>query len=120
MVESEDKDGLTVFVAVNQAHGGFRLSTEAARLICERKGIPLHFYPEEYTLQEGYNYYVGEHQTIDDVYGRRDPDLIAVIRELGPERAGIRGTALRIVPVRIEIEVAGETGYERVHAYGHG
>lgn len=120
MIESQDKDGLTVLVAVNQAHSGFRLSTEAARLICERKGIPLHFYPED-SLGEGYNHYVGPNgESIEQVYGRRDPDLIAVIRELGPERAGIRGTALRIISLRIEIEIADDNGYDRVHAYGHG
>lgn len=108
-----NKDGFAIAVVVNKAPGGFRLSTEAARLFCERKGIPLHFWPDDHIRSEGYNHYVGDNgETIDEVYGRSDADLIAVVRELGYERAGAPGATLRIVTLVCEIEIEDRDGFE--------
>jgi hypothetical protein len=119
-VIDQDKDGFTILVAAHKVHGGFRLSTEAARLICERKGIALHFYPDDYGLKEGYNHFIGEDEQIERVYGRLDPDLVAVIQELGTERASAPGSIVSVQRVRVEVEIVDHDGRETVNVFGHG
>lgn len=73
-------------LVINRCHGGFGLSFEACKLIAERKGWTLATddYDQEYFIPE-----LGKDQRLDPHdLERTDPDLIAVVEELGSEADG--------------------------------
>ena len=79
-------------VAINRCFGGFGISDEAFEKLLERKGIAFDkVEPEEKSLISGTTYYQAGHAGDDDYYisdydyynDRSDPDLIAVIEEMG-------------------------------------
>lgn len=82
-------------VAINRCFGGFSLSEKAFELLLAKKGIP---FEKQYSGSKlvGNEYFVAghlgqkEHYISDYEYceNRSDPDLIAVIEELGREANG--------------------------------
>lgn len=85
---------MTIQIAINREYGGFRLSDEANRL---------------YKRITGKIYY----ESHDN---RDDPDLIRVIRELGPKRASGESSALMIVelPDGVDWHIVDNDGMEHV------
>ena len=85
-------------VVINRCYGGFDLSFEASKLIAERKGWTLATddYDREYWIVNG--------QRADPYeIERTDPDLIAVVEELGSEADGY-AAELRIVNVPDDVD----------------
>jgi hypothetical protein len=89
----------TVGVVYNACYGGFGLSPEALSVLCERKNITI----PEYI----YRFYDG--------LPRHDPDLVAVVRELG-KRANGAHAALMIeeVPLGARYRIEEYDGSESV------
>ncbi len=82
-------------VAINRCFGGFGISDEAFEKLLERKGVVFDKVESESILY-GANYYQAGHYGDDEYYispydyteNRSDPDLIAVIEEMGNESWG--------------------------------
>ena len=83
-------------IVINTCFGGFGISDEAFEKLLERKGIVFHRLDGDGTLLGGNNYYHEGHAGEDEFYishydyydDRSDPDLIAVIEEMGKESWG--------------------------------
>ena len=87
-------------VAYNACHGGFTLSKAACEELSKRKGKPIDYY----------DYYA-----CDDL-SRTDSDLIAVIENLGSEKASGSYSEIRIkeIPDGVEYEITEYDGFEDV------
>lgn len=92
-------------VVINTCHGGFDLSDKALRLLFKKKNWIL---VED--MSKGYSYTVHYRQTDEgneyfhpDFLPRIDPDLIAVIEELGEEADGDHAK-IKIVEIPDDIE----------------
>jgi hypothetical protein len=84
-------------VVINRCFGGFGISNQAFEKLLQRKGIAFNKVPAKYQMHGNefdYYYvaddpderdYISEHGFFDD---RSDPDLIAVIEELGKDSWG--------------------------------
>ena len=81
-------------VAINRCFGGFGISNEAFEKLLDRKGIAFDkVEPEEGRSFIGGSYYDAGYAGVDEHYlsdydmtqDRADPDLIAVIEEMGKE-----------------------------------
>ena len=84
-------------VVINRCFGGFGISNQAFEKLLERKGIAFNKVPAKYQMRGNeFDYYradgvqseetyLSEHGFFDD---RSDPDLIAVIEELGKDSWG--------------------------------
>ena len=106
---------LTVPIVINRSHGVFSLTSEAAQRILQRKGLP---YRLEKSLSSSTYPYIGTGwQTAIDVCSRNDPDLIAVIREMGGE-AGGSSSRLEIHEVELFITIDDYDGMETVRIAG--
>ena len=96
---------LEIEMVINRCCGGFDLSTEAQMELARRKGVTL----EE---TEGGSLVVKDQfQRLHDMLPRHDPDLIAVVREMGEKASGPRAK-LRIARVVVEIDVTSNDGFE--------
>jgi len=92
-------------VAINTCFGGFGISDEAFEKLLERKGIAFDKVEKESSFL-GATYYQAGHAGNDDYYisnydhceNRADPDLIAVIEEMGAA-ANSWAADIRIVEV---------------------
>jgi hypothetical protein len=92
-------------VAINTCFGGFGISDEAFEKLLERKGIAFDKVEKESSFL-GATYYQAGHAGDDDYYisnydqydNRADPDLIAVIEEMG-QKANSWAADIRIVEV---------------------
>lgn len=88
-------------VVINRCYGGFGLSFEACKLIAERKGWTLATddYDREYFIPKPWI-----DQRVDPYdLERNDPDLVAVVEELGEDANGY-GAELKIVNVPEDIK----------------
>jgi hypothetical protein len=107
----------TISVVINTCYGGFSLSREAAEAVLQRKGIGYRL--EKATHDETYYPYIGDGwKTVEDICSRSDPDLIAVVRDLGPTAAGSSSCELKIVDFAIEIDIHNYDGKETAKVYG--
>ena len=109
-------------VAINRCFGGFGLSDEAFEKLLTRKGIEFEKVKGESTFM-GDNYYKaghagdGEHYLSDYEFykDRADPDLIAVIEEMGD---AVNGFAAEIeimeIPSDVEWHIHEYDGLEHV------
>ena len=131
-------------VVINTCFGGFGLSRDAIRAYLERKGKKAFFYvhPEKdhsmkrfvraparddgrlsFTLTRdlGESIVVDSLPNEDDLWfydrdvERHDPDLVAVVEELGPEKASGRFAQLKVVDVPDGIEYVIEEYDGREH-----
>ena len=100
-------------VVINRCYGGFNLSFEAYKLIAKRKGWIVatnDFYIDYWIPELGKDkkYYCHDLE-------RTDPDLVAVVEELG-EKADGYGAELKIVniPDNIEWHIQEYDGMEKV------
>ena len=95
-------------VAINRCFGGFGLSDEAFEKLLARKGIAFEKVKGESTLM-GDQYYEAGHVGDGDHYlseysfceDRADPDLIAVIEEMGVD---VNGFAADIAIVEVPVD----------------
>jgi hypothetical protein len=99
-------------VAINRCFGGFGISDEAFEKLLIRKGIAFDkVEPEHKSLLSGVTYYAAGHSGDDDHHlseydffsDRSDPDLIAVIEELGKDSWGW-ASELAIVDIPDDVE----------------
>ena len=83
-------------VAINRCFGGFGITDEAFEKLLQRKGIAFEKVEKEDSSFFGASYYQAGHAGDNEFYishydfydDRSDPDLIAVIEELGEEANG--------------------------------
>jgi len=110
-------------VAINRCYGGFGLSEAAVDALLIRKGIAFVKTPSKYESLCGPDYYTPGHVNEDEHYistyslhdNRADPDLIAVIEQLGKKANGSCAD-LKIVeiPDDVEWEISEYDGNEHV------
>jgi hypothetical protein len=116
----------TVKVAINECHGGFSLSPKAVHWLACRQGKPCYFFTSNigqpadsrFTAVNGYPdgmFWVAStsKELTDDNYNdvvldqrpenRSDPDLIAVIEELGEEANGMCAE-IKIVKIPADVK----------------
>jgi hypothetical protein len=111
-------------IAINRCFGGFGLSDEAFEKLLTRKGIEFEkvVEPEKSSLfgttyfEVGHvgedDHYLYEHQFCDK---RDDPDLIAVIEEMGDAANGFAAEiAIMQIPSDVEWHIAEYDGLEHV------
>lgn len=98
-------------MVVNKCWGGYSLSRKAQELLAERKGVTL-------VEHDGHLYVdLDTYDTIYHVVDRHDPDLVAVVRELGNAANG-ECAKLKIVTITVEIETESNDGWETVRVSG--
>lgn len=94
-------------VAINRCFGGFGISNEAFEKLLDRKGIAFDkVEPKEGRSFVGATYYDAGYSGIDEHYlsdydmteNRADPDLIAVIEELG-DKANTQYSDIAIIEI---------------------
>lgn len=93
-------------VVINRCFGGFGLSEKAFEMLLDRKGIRFEKQEGEYSSLVGNDYYHFGHLGDDEHYishydacrDRSDPDLVAVVEELG-EEANSRYAELKVVEI---------------------
>jgi hypothetical protein len=99
-------------VIINVCYGGFGLSEEAFELLLNKKGIEFDRVPSKHPIREDkYDYYRKGHIDEDAHFlwyhqfsqDRADPDLIAVVEELG-ERANGWASELKIVEIPDDVQ----------------
>lgn len=111
-------------IAINRCFGGFGISNEAFEKLLTRKGIAFDRADAKFKLRSDlYDYYHAGHAGSDDHYlseytfyeDRSDPDLIAVIEEMG-ESADSWAAELAIVdiPDGVEYTIEEYDGMEHV------
>jgi hypothetical protein len=107
-------------VVINRCFGGFGLSDEAFESLLERKGIE---YEKGDSTFGGVNYYAKGHVGDDDYYisnydhydDRADPDLIAVIEEMGQASWGWAAEiAIVEIPDDVKWHISEYDGLEHV------
>lgn len=107
-------------VVINRCFGGFGLSHEAIMLYSELAKLNLKAVEGKYSSLSGYDYFL-DGIVEDEMYWsyydlkRDDPDLVAVVRQLG-DKANGRFAKLGIVeiPYDIEWEIDEYDGNEQV------
>jgi hypothetical protein len=110
---SEFITALSVKVVYNARHGGFGLSLKAAKALAARKGWEMVVDTSPSGWQtwhvKGDKHYRGP----ADLVQRHDPDLVAVVEELGDEANG-DSAKLRIEEIRLGYSISNYDGMERV------
>jgi hypothetical protein len=109
------KEPITLSVVINTCYGGFSLSQKAAEAVLQRKGIGYRL--EKATSNTCYPCIGDGWETVMDVCTRYDPDLIAVVRELGTEAAS-PGCKLEIIDFVVEVSISSHDGMETANVYG--
>ena len=97
-------------VAINRCFGGFGISNEAFEKLLDRKGIAFDKVEKESSFL-GATYYQAGHAGNDDYYisnydhceNRADPDLIAVIEEMG-EKANSWAADIAIIEIPDDVK----------------
>jgi hypothetical protein len=97
-------------VAINRCFGGFGISDEAFEKLLNRKGIEFDKVEKESSFL-GATYYQAGHAGNDDYYisnyehceNRADPDLIAVIEEMG-EKANSWAADIAIIEIPDDVK----------------
>jgi hypothetical protein len=98
-------------VAINRCFGGFGISNEAFEKLLDRKGIAFDKVEKENSAFLGASYYEAGHAGSEEHYlsdydftdNRADPDLIAVIEEMG-EAANSWAAEIAIVEIPDDVE----------------
>ena len=86
-------------IVINTCYGGFDLSAEAIKMVAKRKGWVIEILNDGcFVLKEGnWEWFSPRH------LDRDDPDLIAVVRELGRKADG-EGSELKIVEIPEDVQ----------------
>lgn len=105
------KKPITFEMVINDCFGGFSLSDKAQRLLAERKGLELE-------QQGSFLVVAGTYDAIHRILPRNDPDMIAVVRELGTEANG-PSADLKIVTISIDPGIESFDGKESVELSWH-
>jgi hypothetical protein len=113
-----------VKVAINQCFGGFGISNEAFEKLLSRKGIAFERTPAKFKIRtDEYDYYHEGHAGSDDHYlseytfyeDRSDPDLIAVIEEMGESSWGwAADIAIVDIPDDVQWQIEEYDGREHI------
>lgn len=102
-------------IVINSCYGGFSLSHEAVLAYAKRKGITLYFENELNFLTHYYTIPIKEYNALQDdeeqnkhyfscrYIERNDPDLVAVVEELGNKANGSHAE-LRIVEIPDDVD----------------
>jgi hypothetical protein len=99
-------------VAINTCFGGFGISNEAFEKLLDRKGIAFDKVPAKFKFRDAeFDYYKAGVEQCDDTYisehdfyeQRNDPDLLAVIEEMGRAADGW-ASELKIVEVPDDVK----------------
>jgi len=99
-------------VVINACFGGFGLSDEALELLLQKKGIEYESQPRKVSFGcEVYEYYVKGHlgdgnyliSSYDFGGERSDPDLVAVVEEMGDQANGF-ASELRVVEIPDDVQ----------------
>lgn len=99
-------------VAINRCFGGFGLSDEAFEKLLERKGVEFEKNPSKFQMRgnefeyykAGWPYSISTYIPAYEYYkNRADPDLIAVIEEMG-ESANSWAADIHIVEIPDDVE----------------
>jgi hypothetical protein len=110
-------------VAINRCFGGFGISDEAFEKLLNRKGIAFDKVEKENSTFIGASYYKAGHAGDDEYYlsnyefyeDRSDPDLIAVIEEMGQASWGYAAEiAIVEIPDDVEWHIHEYDGIEHV------
>ena len=111
-------------VAINRCFGGFGISNIAFEKLLERKGIAFDKVPAKYPIPgNDFDYYKAGSEHSDETYlseyefydQRNDPDLIAVIEELGKDSWGWASElAILDIPDDVEWHISEYDGLEHV------
>ena len=114
-------------VVINTCWGGFSLSNKAMRMIYERKGETIYFFKDSALIEnpdEARSLFVMTYTSPDAQDGtyvsqydinRNDPDLIAVVEELGAEANGAYAKlAIVEIPDDVKWYIAEYDGMEHV------
>lgn len=109
-------------IVINRCWGGFGLSDAAIEALLNRKGIAWEKTPSKYALGNSDYWAKGfcsepEHQLFvcDSTQDRSDPDLVAVIEQLG-EDANTDSSELKVVeiPDGVDWEIQDYDGMEHI------
>lgn len=136
--------GVTVKIVINSCYGGFSLSALATQKYYEKKGQPVYFFkgglgkdyepislkeaefngwwtafnvPEPAVMKDKDNYKSWSKQCLTNrPDNRTDPDLVAVVEELGPRAASGSCADLRVIEIPDDVnwEITEYDGYESV------
>jgi hypothetical protein len=106
-------------IVINRCHGGFGLSNEGFELLLQKKGIEFDKVPSKsWIMAEEFDYYKKGHAGEDEYYicyrdmcsafenngkSRSDPDLVAVVEDLGEAAYGF-AAELKVVDVPDDVE----------------
>lgn len=111
-------------VAINRCFGGFGISNAAFEKLLERKGIAYEKIPAEFQLRgDEFDYYHAGQVGKEDAYlseydfcdNRADPDLIAVLEEMGvAAQGGFAEIAIVEVPDDVKWHIDEYDGLEHV------
>jgi hypothetical protein len=110
-------------VAINRCFGGFGISDTAFELLLTRKGIAFETTEAKFKLGGDHYYYHAGHAGSDDHYlsyhefcdDRSDPDLIAVIEQLGDDaNSNCSELAIVDIPDDVEWDISEYDGREHV------
>ena len=121
-VTTTKKEVRMVKIAINRCFGGFGLSEPAFERLLARKGIAFEKVKGESSFM-GDSYYTAGHVGEDEHYlseysfceDRTDPDLIAVIEEMGKESEGwAADIAIVEVPAGVKWHIHEYDGLEHV------
>jgi hypothetical protein len=111
-------------VAINRCFGGFGISNAAFEKLLERKSVTYEKVPAKYAFRkDNYDYYHAGKVGEDDAYlseydfysNRADPDLIAVLEELGKDAWGAHAEIVIVeVPDNVNWHIDEYDGLEHV------
>lgn len=112
-------EGNTKKIAINKCFGGFGLSRKAKAVLAERMGITLEWEKDSafdscYIAGTDEGFYPWD--LYEDPMARENPDLVAVIEELGKDANGTcANLAVVEIPVNVEYYIEDYDGIESIH-----
>jgi len=110
-------------IVINRCYGGFKLSPVAFKLLLLKKGIEFDETIDRYGSLALYKKgqprtdenYLSQYDFCDSINGRSDPDLIAVIEQLGKQAEGTSSEFKIIeIPDDVVCVITSYDGMERI------
>ena len=94
-------------MVINGSYGGYGLSRAASEEVARRKGLVTRDVDGALFVGDSWN-------AVGDVVPRNDPELVAVVREMG----ALAGRDLKVVEVSVCVEIDSYDGMESVRVGG--